>query len=166
MKKQRGLKRYYKKLEHKNEFDKTLELNLDDPQTWPKYWHLHFDLYGQGDHSFKKRKPHLDKVFRHFDFLVARTRKLDCDFQLYAVILDFHSSSDALFLHIHDSNNGQFPFKIEELSAETTLKNKLLIEYLESLDGYEKLYGNARQAFCLIYSKGAGRMFVKRKIDC
>jgi len=160
MKKQRGLNRYYKKLEHQNEFDKRLELNLDDAETWPKYWHLHFDHYGLGDHSFKKRKPHLDKLFRHFDFLVGRTNKLDFDFQLYAVILDFHSSSDALFLHIPDSNNGQFLFKIEELSAETTLKNKLLNEYLESLDGYEKLYGNSRQGLCLLYRKGVGLPFV------
>jgi len=160
MKKLRGLKRYYQKLEHQNEFDKITELNLDDAQTWPKYWHLHFDHYGLGDRSFRKRKPHLDKLFRHFDFLVERTSRLKFEFQLYAVILDFHSGSDALFLHLPDFDNQQFPFKLEELSIESMLKNGALDEYIGRLNGYEKLYGHAMQGFCLLYKKDIGLPFV------
>lgn len=154
MKKQRGLKRYFKKLEHHNQFDKIFALDIDAPQTWPKYWHLHFDHDGLGNHSFKKRKPHLDKLFKHFDFLADRINKVSFTFNLYAVILDFHSSSDAIFLHVPDVENGQLPFRIEELSVETTLKNEALNRYILRLDGYEIRYGQARQAFCLIYKKG------------
>ena len=160
MKKRRGLKRYYNNLNHQNDFDKISEIQFNKPETWPKYWHMHFDHYGLGNHSFKKRKPHVNKLFKHFAFLIEKTNNLNFDFQLYAVILDFHSSSDAIFLHIPDYNNGQFPFKVEDLSAVTTLKNEALDGYLNNLNGYEKLYGHARQAFCLIYRKGHGRPFV------
>jgi hypothetical protein len=159
MKKQRGLKRYYQDLERQNEFDKISWLNLQDTSTWFKNWHLHFDWRGYGDNSFKRRKPHLDKLFRHFQFLSKETKSLKSEFQLYAVILDFQSSSDALFMHTPNRNYSQFPFKVEDLSKSTTLTNKALNAYINQLRGYEKLYGEAGEAFCLLYIKGLGEGF-------
>ena len=55
MKKQRGLKRYYNNLQTKN--DDWSGLNFIDPEkSWFDLWHTHFDWYGYGNHSFKKRK--------------------------------------------------------------------------------------------------------------
>lgn len=159
MKRHRGLKRYYKKLATQNDFDKMTWLKLADPNTLFDNWHIHFDWYGYGNNSFKKRKPHLDKLFRHFDLLSVETKQLKTDFQLYTIVLDFDSSSDALFLHTPNPNNSQFPFKIEELSNQTTLKNKQLNEYLGELKGFEKLYGQADEAFCLLYKKNIGIPF-------
>jgi hypothetical protein len=159
MKKQRGLKRYYKNLERQNEFKKLTELKLDDPDSWLPNWHLHFNWKGYGNYSFKKRKPHLDKLFRHLQLLVEKTKSLKSDFQLYAIILDFNSASDALFLHKPSSCNTQFPFKVEALSKETTLLNKDLNSYLNKLEGYEKLYGQADQAFCLLYIQNVEKPF-------
>lgn len=151
MKKHRGLKRYYRNLERQNEFHKITWLNLHDINTWPENWHFHFDWRGYGNNSFKRRKPHLDRLFKHFQFLSKETKSLKSKFQLYAVILDFHSSSDALFLHTPNPYSSQFPFKVEDLSKSTTLTNTNLNAYIEQLEGYEKLYGKAREAFCLLY---------------
>lgn len=159
MKKHRGLKRYYRNLERQNKFDKITWLNLRDTSTWSEIWHLHLDWYGYGDNSFKRRRPHLDKLFRHFEFLFEETKSLKAEFQLYAVILDFHSSNDAVFLHTPNVNNSQFPFKVEDLSKSTTLKNNDLNTYINHLEGYEKLYGEAKEAFCLLYVKGFGNGF-------
>jgi hypothetical protein len=159
MKKHRGLKRYYRNLERQNEFDKLSWLNLQDTSTWPEKWHLHLDWRGHGNNSFKRRKPHLNKLFRHFQFLADQTKFLKSEFQLYAIILDFHNSSDALFLHTASPNESQLPFKVEDLSKSTTLKNKDLDAYINQLQGYEKLYGEAREAFCLLYIKGIGKNF-------
>jgi hypothetical protein len=159
MKKQRGLKRYYKNLSIVNDLDSASWLDFDNSDTWFDNWHLHFDWKGYGNNSFKRRKPHLDKLFRHFDILVDRTKKLKTDFQLYSVLLDFDSSSDALFLHTPNPNNSQFPFKIPDLKLTTTLTNQQLNDYINNLEGYEKLYGNADEAFCLIFRKNVGQPF-------
>jgi len=94
-----------------------------------------------------------------FDFFVKKTKKLKTNFQLYSILLDFYSSSDALFLHTPNPDNSQFPFKISDLRSTSTLKNKELNDYINGLDGYEKLYGLAGEHFCLRYKKDAGRAF-------
>lgn len=159
IKKHRGLKRYYRNLTTKNDLDKATWLDFNNPETWFDNWHLHFDWKGYGNHSFKRRKPHLDKLFRHFDLLVEKTTQLKTDFQLYSILLDFDSYDDALFLHTPNPNNSQFPFKISNLQTTTTLTNKELSEYIENLVGYEKLYGQAEEAFCLIFKKNIGQPF-------
>ena len=158
-KKHRGLKRYYKNLPIENDLDNATWLDFDNPETWFDNWHLHFDWKGYGNNSFKRRKPHLDKLFRHFNLLVDKTKRLKKDFQLYAILLDFDSSSDALFLHTPNPNNTQFPFKISDLKLASTLTNKQLDDYINNLDGYEKLYGQADEAFCLLYRKNVGHPF-------
>lgn len=159
MRKHRGLKRYYKNLATENDLDKATWLDFDNPETWFDNWHLHFDWKGYGNDSFKRRKPHLDKLIRHFDLLVEKTKQLKKDFQLYSILLDFDSYSDALFLHTPNPNNSQFPFKISDLQLTTTLTNKQLNDYINKLDGYEKLYGKADEAFCLIFKKNVGQPF-------
>ena len=159
MKKNRGLRRYYKNLETENDFDKVTWLDFNNPESWFDNWHLHFDWKGYGNNSFKRRKPHLDKLFRHFELLEAKTNKFKIDFQLYSIILDFDSYSDALYLNTHNPNNNQFPFKISDLQLTSTLRNKQLKDYINNLDGYEKLYGKADEAFCLLFKKNVGHPF-------
>lgn len=159
IRKQRGLKRYYRNLATENDLEKATWLDFDNPETWCDNWHLHFDWKGYGNDSFKRRKPHLDKLFRHFELLVEKTKKMNIDFQLYAVLLDFDSYDDALFLHTPNPNNSQFPFKISDLQLTATLTNYQLNDYINNLYGYEKLYGKADEAFCLLFKKNVGIPF-------
>ena len=76
--------------------------------------------------------------------------------QVYAVILDFDSSSDALFLQKPTQDNWPFLFKLEDLSEKSTLTNIMLNEYLSNVEGHEKLYGKAKEAFCLLYKTNVG----------
>ena len=158
-KKHRGLRRYYRNLAIVNDFDKIPWFSSNNSGNWVDNWHHHFDWYGYGNNSFRRRKPHIDKLFRHFDLVVNKTRNLNSNFQLYVVLLDFDSASDALFLHNPNPNNSQFPFKISDLQLTTTLKNKELDDYINSLEGYERLYGQAGEAFCLLYKRGVGQPF-------
>ncbi|MDB5091008.1 MAG: hypothetical protein JWR09_5002 [Mucilaginibacter sp.] len=159
IKKHRGLKRYYKNLAIKNDFDKMDWLELDNPESWVDNWHLHFDWKGYGNNSFKRRKPHLDKLFRHFNILVEKTKNLKTGFQLYTILLDSGSDSDALFLHTPNQNNSQFSFQISDLQLTTTLTNTPLNDYIDQLVGYEKMYGQADEAFCLIFKENVGQSF-------
>ena len=156
MKKLRGLKKYYKRLETENDLKKATWFDLDDPNAWFDNWHLHFDWKGLGNGSFRKRKPHLDKLFRHFEILLEETKKLKKDFQLYAVILDYDSYSDALFLHTQNPNHDNFPYQYETLSKKSTLKNKKLEDYLNELKDFEKYYGSAEENFCVIFKLNVG----------
>ncbi|WP_428331386.1 hypothetical protein [Mucilaginibacter sp.] len=155
--KHRGLKRYYKNLAIQNDFEK---FNWRDCYKQSGYWHLHFDWYGYGNNSFQRRKPHLDKLFKHFDILVEETKSLGIEFQLYIMLLDFHSANDSLYLHPPVPNNKRFPFKISDLKSTTTLKNKAINNYIDNLVGYEKMYGSGGdEAFCLLFKKNVGVPF-------
>jgi len=134
MKKHRGLKRYYKNLAVKNDLYIVGIATLNTAAGFNNQ-HLHFDKWGYGNLSFKRRKPHLDKLFRHFDLLTEQTTNLT-DFQLYAVILDYNSASDALFLQKPTHDNWPFLFKLEDLSTTSTLTNVAINEYITNLEGY------------------------------
>ena len=155
MKKQRGLKRYYNNLQTKN--DDWSGLNFIDPEkSWFDLWHTHFDWYGYGNHSFKKRKPHLDKLFRHFDLLIEKAKTLKTDYQIWATLFDKDSSSDALFLHTPNPNNNNFPWKIKDLSVKSNLTNLDLDNYIRALKGYRILYGQAGEKYCVIFKDEVG----------
>lgn len=156
MKKQRGLKKYYKRLKITNDLDKATWLYFDDSNAWFDNWHMHFDWKGFGNNSFKKRKPHLDKLFRHFGLLETQTKKLKKDFQLYAVILDYDSYYDALFLHTTNPNSDNFPFQYNNLVLESTITNKDLKYYLNGLKTFEKYYGTAEENFCVLFKTNIG----------
>ncbi|MGZ3763146.1 MAG: hypothetical protein ACXVB0_10455 [Mucilaginibacter sp.] len=177
-KKHRGLRRYYKNLTTKIDLENIDRLDFDSRQSWFENWflnfklppygnnqtwfyhfHLHFDRRGYGNNSFKRRRPHLDKLFRHFDILAAKTKNLETEFHLYAILLDHDSYSDALFLHPPRLNTDQFRYKISDLELTTTLTNKSLNDYIDNLDGYEKRYGQADEAFCFIFKKNVGQPF-------
>lgn len=155
LKKHRGLRRYYKNLRVKN--SNWSALNFDDPEhAWFDLWHTHFDWRGYGNNSFKKRKPHLDKLFRHFDLLAEKAKSLQTDYQIWATLIDFDSYHDALFLHTPNPNHSNFPWTIKDLSRTTTLSNKELNYYIDGLTGYEKRYGQADEAFCVLFKKNLG----------
>jgi hypothetical protein len=155
VRKHRGLKRYYKNLSTKN--NDWSGLNFTDPEkSWFDLRHTHFDWRGYGNSSFKRRKPHLDKLFRHFDLLAERAKALKTDYQIWITLLDHDSSGDALFLHTPNPNRDNFPYKIEGLSPEDNLTNKALSEYVNSLHGYKILFGSADESYCVIYKNKIG----------
>ncbi len=166
MKRKRGLKRYYRNLLIENDFKKKgVDLWFEESDIWFDNWHTHFDWYGYGNDSFKRRKPHLDKLFRHFYLLADLCKKIKTNFQLYVILLDFDSRSDALYLHTPNPNNSQFPLVFENIKPNSTLNNKELIDYIENLNEFEKLYGLGYEdeGFCLLYKKEIGIDF-KQKI--
>ncbi len=112
---------------------------------WFDLWHTHFDWMGYGNANFKSRKPHLDKLFRHFDLLINKASSLKTNYQIWATLLDDDSHSDA--------------WRLSDLSQVSTLINNSLIQYIEDLDGYEKLYGKGNEAFCLLFKKNIGVSF-------
>ncbi|WP_342648576.1 hypothetical protein [Mucilaginibacter sp. CSA2-8R] len=151
MKKPRGLKRYFKNLTVQNEFTKKELADISNPTYRQLNFHIHFDNYGYGNNSFKKRKPHLDKLIRHFEYAVQETALASADAQLYAVLLNTNSRSDALFFNRAIYNCDPFPFKVSDLSEQSTLTNEPLNAYIQNLEGYNKLYGIAAEPFCLIF---------------
>jgi len=140
MKKQCGLKRYYRNLATQNDFD---GMEFDSIE-WFDMWHLHFDWKGYGNNSFKRRKPHLDKLFRHFEILEAMTKEYKQKFQLFAVIWDYASDADSLYFHTPNPNSGLplhcgFPVDYSKdtyFSTLSTLTNKDVQIYLDDLVGY------------------------------
>ena len=153
-KKPRGLSRYYKKLVLKN--SDWSELNFTDAdKAWFDLWHTHFDWDGYGNNNFKARKPHLDQLIKHFDSLAEKAKTLKKDFQIWALLHDYNSYNDALYLHTSNPNKSNFPVEITGLSTTNTLKNTALKEYLKGLNGFEMLYGQ-NERFCIIYKKDIG----------
>jgi hypothetical protein len=140
---------------------------MKKPDAWFNHSHFHFDWWGFGNNSFKRRRPHLDKLFRHFEILIENSKWLKTDFQLFALILDKSSLYDAVFLHTPNPNDTEFPLTWDNLSQECTLKNDSLVEYLGRLPRYEKLYGVAGEPFCILIAPNTGldKSFYTAKSD-
>lgn len=155
MRKHRGLRRYYQNLQTKNDNWSGLNFTAAD-KPWFDLWHTHFDWKGYGNNSFKRRKPHLDKLFRHFDILEEKAKSLQTEFQIWATLLDFESYDDALFLHTPNPNQGNFPWKMEDLTTKNNLTNSDLAEYVNNLKGYKILFGQADENYCVIYKDNVG----------
>lgn len=97
--KNRGQRRYYKNLKEKDDLGLISELKLECSECWYNLWHIHFDENGYGNNSFRKRKAHLDRLFRHFDLIAEKYLNLEREFQLFAVVFDRLSSEDGLYIH-------------------------------------------------------------------
>jgi hypothetical protein len=155
MKKMRGKRRYYRTLATKNDLTAVIA-GFGKEDCWFNHWHDHFDWHGLGDNSFKRRKPHFDCLFRHFEICAQNSHKLRTDFQLFALINDNDSGQDALYIHTPNPYNTTFPIVWENLSGASTLSNKALEGYLSTLEGYERVYGKGEEAFCLLWKNGVG----------
>jgi hypothetical protein len=167
MKKQRGLKRYYRNLASQNDFEK-MQLDFSNADQWFDMWHLHFDWKGFGNNSFKRRKPHLDKLFRHFEILAEKLKVFRKEFHLFALLNDYESKYDSLYIHTSNPNqHGRFPLEWPYLSITDTLTNKNLQVYLDNLVGYVKLYGKCadkNETYCLLYKNNVGIPIVYERI--
>lgn len=155
MRKHRGLRRYYQTLQTQNENWSGLNF-IDNDKPWFDLWHTHFDQKGYGNDSFKRRKPHLDKLFREFDTLVEKAKLLKTNYQIWATLLDYDSYSDALFLHTPNPNHDNFPWKINGLTSKNNLTNPKLVEYVNNLSGYKILFGQADENYCVIFKDNVG----------
>jgi len=155
MRKRRGLKRYFRKLAGHNDLEKLIALTFEK-ESWFDLWHSHYDWEGLGNNSWKRRKPHLDTLFRNFDLYPDRLKTIEKPFHLFIHLNDFDSSDDAVFIHTENPNQSSFPYKAD-LTDKCTLTNKQLISYINQKKGFEKLFGIAEnEGYCILYKKGVG----------
>lgn len=161
MKKRRGLRRYYRKLRQLNEFASAVSWleDIHDPDSWFYYAHIHFDWSGYGDTRWKERAEHLDVMFRHYDMFAGECRQVDRAYQVYAVVHEFDSGSDALYVHTPNPYGDNYPMRWNYTET-CTFKTKNLIEYLGKLkaQGYSVLYAPAgsRYSDCIVFQESLG----------
>lgn len=98
MKKRRGLKRYYRKLNKLNVCDDWLDA-LSEDDTWFNLAHEHFDWSGYGNISWKEHREHLNVLFDNFSTIEQRMKGINRPIQLFAVIHVNDSEQDALYFH-------------------------------------------------------------------
>lgn len=141
MKKRRGLKRYYKKLQQCNRWDYWCN-KLSDESSWCNYAHQHFDWLGYGGICWTERKAHLDTLFKHFSMIERCLKNVDRQFQMFALLHLNDSGQDALYFHTPNPYT-EYPYKVSQTAfAEGChLKHGPLKVYLEMLieQGYTVL---------------------------
>ena len=158
MKKFRGKKKYFTRLKtHTVPYEIT-----NDQSEWFDFWHTHYDWQGVGNTNWKMRKPHLDVLFEHFKLYEQKLKTFPKPFQLFIILHDTDSSSDAIYIHQENENQNNFPFKIKENSF-CTLKNKQLRDFLESVQGFIKIFPKPepeREGVCFLYKQGTGEAII------
>lgn len=163
MKKHRGLRRYYKNLSRVNELETGMTwLDFKVPDIWFDYWHIHFDNYGYGNRSFKRRKPHLDALFRHYEIASQKMLNTGKEFQLWIFINNYRSYDDALYFHTPNPNALNFPHKYNDYGTEYKLSNHDLIDYLSKRNDFKMTCGayytedSPLEVFCALYKENIG----------
>jgi hypothetical protein len=104
MKKFRGQKRYYKRL---NNLKDLYKFNIDD--SYDNY-HIHID-FGFGNLSWKHRKSHLLSLFELFNCLKYNFASRKEEYQLFCYIIINGSNDDAIYIHTKNANIDNFPIK-------------------------------------------------------
>lgn len=155
--KRRGQKRYYQKLATISESDKQKSSDfLGDSHSWFDFGHIHFDGKGLGNTSWKKRLPHLECLFNHFSLYEEKLKEMGREYQLFAILYDYDSTEDALYVHTPNPMSDNFPFK-PELGSTPNLSNAALAKYLTTKTTFEKLFGESEnENYCILYKKGVG----------
>lgn len=142
-KKKRGLTRYFRNLSNSDPARKIKHYLPFNKDSSFDFLHLHADNTGIGNLSFKKRKPHLDALFRGFEFIESQQNNNFSDFQCWIELSEFNSYNDRIYLHTQNHNKSPFPYRQENVSEICNFKNSELMEYINSLNGYKKLFGEA-----------------------
>ncbi len=168
-KKMRGMSRYFRNLLKLNPALK-IQLPLNSDSSFD-YVHLHCDNTGLGNLSFKKRKPHLDALFRTFSFIESLQKNSFKNFQCWIEIYEFDSYNDRLYLHTANHNKSDFPFINDFYSEKCNFTNPELIHYFNNLQGFRKCYyeiyyeddflGRVLKRCCLLYKPGFGLAPIK-----
>ncbi|QNF34635.1 hypothetical protein HUW51_18580 [Adhaeribacter swui] len=159
MKKLRGQRRYYRNLQKlKNFKNNALDLS-GNSNSWFDLWHIHFDWKGLGNKSWKKRKPHLDSLIKHFNSFEESLNSYPKPFHLFAIIHDYDSSDDAVYIHTSNPNQNNFPLSVEAATV-SNLKNHHLQNYLDSLSSFEKIYCQSlEENYCIVFKNNIGQEF-------
>lgn len=156
MKKRRGLRKYYRKLARLNEFacGENWLTYVHDADDWFNYAHLHFDWEGYGNLHWKERQSHLDALFRHYEMLAEVCLHVERALQVFAIIHEFDSGSDALYVHSPNPTADNYPLRSNNIET-CTFTSRNLVEYLEALKmrGYSVLYAppGSRYSDCIVF---------------
>lgn len=159
IKKKRGLRRYYRALDKLSLSQSVCRLGHNF-----SFKHVHADNTGIGNHSFKRRKPHLNALFRQFEPLNQNLKSGGKAYQMWVMVYDYDSYNDRIWLHTFGSE--PFPYRYEQVSEVCNLTNQALVDYLESLNGYSKYYGELYELdeeagpvlkrFCILFRQDCG----------
>ncbi len=131
MKKQRGQRRYYKKLSDLSFID-NLDFSGGD-NSWFDLYHIHIDFTGLGNKSWKSRKQHLDSLFLIAEKIEAKLSNYSTAFQYWIEISENDSCEDSIYIHTKNPNGTEFPVSIG-FDNKLESKNKNLSDYLSKKD--------------------------------
>jgi hypothetical protein len=107
--KQRGDRRYYRKLERWATETVTVDLERDGPFD---VWHWHPDLWCRSRPRGRSRRAHLAALFAAFDRLLDEAERASQPLQVFVHVHDAVPGNDALYLHGPNPVTA-FPFRFD-----------------------------------------------------
>ena len=128
MKKQRGLRKYYRNLEKSFNVE---NLDFDGEKTFFDFYHFHIDNTGLGNRNWKSRKQHLDALFSIAETIEKKLVDFKKPFQYWIEVFDHDSYDDAIYIHTENPNESPFPTSLT-FDSNFKITNQNLKKYLES----------------------------------
>lgn len=156
MKKFRGLRRRYKKIQSRLD---NLVVNLNE-ESWYNFYHIHLDWKGITDYSTKNRRSHIKWYLAFLDKIEDLTRGQNKPFQTWIILDSGLASADAIYFHT-ENPHGEFPIKFDDYEWDIQA-NELLKDIID-LDKYNLgrcLYKDEFYTYC-IQKKGLGISLTK-----
>jgi hypothetical protein len=163
MKKKRGLRRYFKSLN-------TRETKI--PLIWLKDGYFSYDKLWVDYYGFtgiKKRKPHLEYLFRNYEMLSDQISNLNQQFQIWIWINELTSREDCIILHSPNPFNS-FPHKYKSLTFDNNFNNTDLLTFINQKTEFKKIYGTrvlenengfkTQENFCVLYKDNIGEPII------
>lgn len=151
MKKFRGIRRHYRKIEKL-----IAEQNFRfDEEIWYNRWYIHLDWSGITDESVKHRRSHIKKYLEILERIDHQSSGTGVDFQSWICIDPGLGTCDAIYLQTENPYS-EYPVQISEIEWDIAIPELLkgLIhreEYVIGRTKYKHLF------YYYVYKIGVGR---------
>ncbi|MGG4141490.1 hypothetical protein ABEW34_00015 [Paenibacillus algorifonticola] len=135
MKKFRGIRRHYRKIE---KLIFSHQFHFED-ESWYNHWHMHLDWKGLTDESIGHRKSHFKYYLNILDRIEEQSSGSRIDFQTWISINPEFGSDDAIYIH---TKNPYSEFPVQLLEIEWDIEVPELLK--ELINSNEYVIGRAK----------------------
>jgi hypothetical protein len=110
MKKFRGIRRHYRKIE---KLIANHEFHFDD-SLWYNHWHIHLDWKGITDESVKHRRSHIKNYLKILQRVLDQSIGSGVEFQCWICIDPGLGQCDAIYIQTKNPHS-EFPIRIKDI---------------------------------------------------
>lgn len=129
---------------------------------WFSLWHTHFDWDGDGNENWDIRLKYLNEMIDAYHQAKEQLKQFPKPYQIWILIHENDSASDALYIHSSNPNSDNFPVKLKEITkvSKPYFDDKRLEQFIKQqyLEVVQVFYNGKKQFY--LFDKNVGEPLI------